>query len=846
MIMRKKVRLVKSIQPERYSLILKTDLNSCGFEGDETIALKISKPTKQIILHAKDLKIEKAQWKQDDTLVALEFSLNDQDETLTLNSNHEIRGRGDLQLKFSGVLNDQMCGLYRSTYEHAGKKCIMATTQFEATDARRAFPCFDEPAMKAIFDVTLIVPEKCTAISNTLPEIVKEHSAGWKSIQFAPTPKMSTYLLAFIVGDLEWIEGKTKEGVLVRVFTTPGKKSKGKFALDAACKMISFYNDFFGIPYPLPVLDLIAVPDFSSGAMENWGAVTFRESMLLVGDDSSLGTKQGVAIVVAHELAHQWFGNLVTMEWWTHLWLNEGFATYLEYLATDHCFPEWKIWDQFSVDTHASALELDGLRNTHAIEIPVHHPHEISEIFDSVSYAKGSTVIRMLADYIGEEAFKSGLSKYLKTHAYGNAATEDLWRAFAEASGKPVEEMMSSWTKQPGYPLVSARREGERLILRQERFIAGGKRSAKELLQRWKIPVRSASMPATMMLSSEEESFVAPLANSKLNAGEIGLYRVRYEAAMFSSICEDLASGKFDLADQVGLIRDSFALAQAGFVSVVEPLTLMTMLSKEPKYELWSAIIPQFYDLSMFYKGTSVGRKLDAFLLAELRPVFDQLGFEKASNETHNRILLRGLVIWILGLLGDKEILAEVAKRFDEHVAGKMIDADIQSAIFSLSAHKHGYKSQPWLIDQYQKTDSHEIRNRLGRGLGFVEEPELIKKALDFALSPAVRSQDAVAMIARTFQTNNGPMIAWEFVQAHWSELVKRYEGMKSLARVVQCLESFDSMPMARSVKKFLKAHPTPGAERTTKQVLETIEMRARFKRRAKKELSDWFKAGKS
>src|SRR3989344_3967776 len=292
----------------------------------------------------------------------------------------------------------------------------MATTQFESTDARRAFPCVDEPAAKAVFDVTLMVPDHCTAISNTIPTEVQEHESGYKIMRFAPTPKMSTYLLAFIVGEFEYVEGKTKEAVLVRVFTTPGKKKQAHFALEVTIKTLSFFNEYFAIPYPLPVLDLIAIPDFSSGAMENWGAITYREAALLVDPEhSSAHTKQWVALVIAHELAHQWFGNLVTMKWWTHLWLNEGFASYIEYLAVDHLFPSWQIWDRFVVADLAQALKLDALANTHPIEVPVHHPDEISEIFDAVSYSKGASVIRMLAEYIGEKDFRDGLRHYLRT-----------------------------------------------------------------------------------------------------------------------------------------------------------------------------------------------------------------------------------------------------------------------------------------------------------------------------------------------------------------------------------------------------------------------------------------------
>ena len=414
----KSVRLPSYVLPERYTLALKPDLQSCTFSGTETIHLSLLKETKEITLHSKDLDIENVHIHKGKQQIFASVSYDTKNETATFHfDKHIAKGKVKLSFTFHGIISDTLRGFYKSTYSINGETRHIATTQFEATDARRAFPCFDEPAQKAIFDVTLIIPGTHTAISNTLPVSIKEHEGGFKVVEFAPTPRMSTYLLAFIIGDFEYLEGHTKDNVQVRVFTTPGKKHQGKFALDVAIKSLEFYNDYFNIKYPLPTLDMIAIPDFESGAMENWGAVTYRETALLVDEEhSSLSTKQWAALVIAHELAHQWFGNLVTMEWWTDLWLNEGFASYIEYLAVDHIFPEWKIWDQFLTSDMAAALRLDGLAHSHPIEVTVHHPDEISEIFDMVSYAKGATVIRMLANYIGEKDIRDKLRHYLKKH----------------------------------------------------------------------------------------------------------------------------------------------------------------------------------------------------------------------------------------------------------------------------------------------------------------------------------------------------------------------------------------------------------------------------------------------
>ena len=423
---KKSVRLSKNVIPKKYDIQFQPDLKNFTFEGLETITLSILKSTKVITLHSKEIEINTA-----DIVIGKNPRHDGVNKIFATKITYDLKaqtasfifpqfipaGKNTLTLVFKGVLNDKMRGFYRSQYMIGAKTYHLATTQFEATDARRAFPCFDEPAQKAVFHVSLIVQKGKTAISNTLPVSVAEHGAGFEIIKFSPTPKMSTYLLAFIVGDFEYLEAKTKNNIRVRIYTLPNKKHQAKFSLDITVRVLEFYEKYFAIEYPLNTLDMIAIPDFSSMAMENWGAITFREVALLVDEEhSSLSNKQWVALVIAHEIAHQWFGNLVTMEWWTHLWLNEGFASYIEYLAVDKLFPKWDIWTQFSTNEFGAALRLDALRNTHPIEIEVHHPDEIGEIFDEVSYSKGASIIRMLADYLGEKDFRDGLRYYLKKH----------------------------------------------------------------------------------------------------------------------------------------------------------------------------------------------------------------------------------------------------------------------------------------------------------------------------------------------------------------------------------------------------------------------------------------------
>jgi puromycin-sensitive aminopeptidase len=577
------IRLSTDIEPSRYKLLLKPNLEKFTFTGEETITIKLHKPTATITLHAVDLDITNVVWKDKKQTVQGKVSYNKKTETATFAFPKKLSaGEGEVSLLFSGVLGENLRGFYRSKYMVNGQEYYMATTQFESTDARRAFPSFDEPSMKAIFDVTLMIPPLTTAISNTLETDISEHESGYRIVNFAPTPKMSTYLLAFVVGQFEYIEKKTKRGVVVRVFVTPGKKKQALFALDTAVKSLEFYEDYFAISYPLPVLDLIAVPDFAAGAMENWGAVTYRETAILVDDlHSSAANKQWVALVIAHELAHMWFGDLVTMEWWTHLWLNEGFASYIEYLAVDKLFPQWDMWSQFVQMDHGGALSLDGLKSTHAIEVDVHHPDEISEIFDAVSYSKGASVIRMLAAYLGEKDFRDGLRHYLKKHAYANASTTDLWESFEKISGKPVRSMMQNWTRKPGYPYVRVEEKGVDIRLTQQRYFSSSIEARKEKdTTVWSIPiaVRRQTKKQPIQIFMDKKAVHLPKTENsewiKLNTEETSFIRVDYPATFLKRFATPIATKELSAIDRFGIIRDAFDLSQTGYLPTKEALEL--------------------------------------------------------------------------------------------------------------------------------------------------------------------------------------------------------------------------------------------------------------------------------
>lgn len=865
---KKSVRLSGDIVPERYVIKLKPDLEKFTFEGEETISILIKKPTKTVTLHSKEIDIETAEIvEKDKKIFATKISYDEKAETATFHFAAPIpRGAAKLRIVFRGILNDKLRGFYRSQYDVAGEKRHMATTQFESTDARRAFPCFDEPAHKAVFDVTLLVPTHTVAISNTLPVSEIEREDGLREVTFSPTPKMSTYLLAFIIGEFEHIETRTKEGTLVRVFVTPGKKHQAEFALECAAKTLSFYNDYFDIPYPLSVLDMIAIPDFSAGAMENWGAITYRETAILVDPKhSSTASKQYVALVIAHEIAHQWFGNLVTMEWWTHLWLNEGFASYIEYLAVDKLYPSWNIWTQFAYLDLSRALGLDALKHTHPIEIPVHHPDEIAEIFDEVSYSKGASVIRMLADYLGEKDFRDGLRVYLKKHSYANASTIHLWQAFEKVSGKPVEKIMKNWTGKGGYPVVSAALKGGKLELTQKRFFSNPE-SGKQVKDKtlWSVPVSILEGKSKQEILLEKScSDVHRNGKSwlKINSGESGFFRTAYSPELLEKLRQPLRDGKLSELDRLGLIRDTFALAEGGVTETTEALKLALEYRAETSYTVWaetSLHLRKVFNLltdspacaerpgaagrpaADSYKEFARGIFEDAVVKVGWKPKVGSSAGEAGENQ--NQTLLRSLIIGNAGDYGHAETVVAAKKLFTDFLEhGKEVPADLRGAVYGVAAEHCGEKEFHKVLALYKKETLHEEQGRLGRALCSFADKKLLSKVLEFSLSKDVRSQDTLSLVAGVWGNSVGHDLAWEFVKKHWPTFLERYgSGGYSLSRLVKSGSVFHTRESYDDFKKFFKTHPAPGAARAVLQVLEKIDGNIRWLARDGEKIHKW------
>ncbi len=855
-----RVLLPDSVRPSKYRVTLRPDLTKCTFSGAVEIDLEIKKSTSQIVLHAAELELKSARLQQKNaTKNSSKILLDDKAETATLEFGESLpTGPATLDIEFTGTLNDQMRGFYRSEYVVGDEKRIMATTQFEATDARRAFPCWDEPAIKATFEATLEVPEDRVAISNMPIVESKTAPGGIKAVRFAESPIMSTYLLAFIVGEFDHVEQKTKEGVVVRVYTPLGKKDQGRFALDVASRTLSFFDDYFGIPYPLPKMDLIAIADFAAGAMENWGAVTYRETAILVDpDQSSEATRQRVAVVIAHELAHQWFGNLVTMEWWTHLWLNEGFASWIEYLAVDKLFPEWQMWTQFVYSDLSRALDLDGLENTHPIEVEVKDPNEISEIFDAISYSKGSSVIRMLAGYLGEETFRRGLHDYLKRHQYNNATTEDLWRALGEASGKPVKEIMDTWTKQGGYPVLSVEEKSGSLLLNQARFFLSGiPRKEKDTTQ-WQIPVGVAgadlAIEASTLLGTPSGQVKLTEQKKgwlKVNNGQTGYYRVKYSPGLMSGLSHAVESMELSPEDRLGLENDAFALARAGLLSTEHALDLAVAYKNETDYTVWADLSAGLDELDALLWGDACYENFEAFARHLYEGLAGRIGWDKKSGESHLTTLLRSLVISVLGGYGDTKTIDEAKKRFhDLQRNPKTLPPDLRFPVYRLYVGNGDKGAYEAVLDLFRKADLHEERLRCLRALGYSQDKDLLQRTLELSLSSEVRAQDTPLLVGSVAANGLGRDLAWEFLKGQWAEFDRRYgKGGFLLGRVISSTTvNFHSEEKAKEVEEFFHAHPVPAAERTIRQSVERIHSNHLWLKRDAAVIRQWLeKAAKA
>lgn len=773
-----KGRLDRSVRPLNYRLCIDTNLKTFRFGGEEWISLDVGRRTREIALNSDQTKVHNAYVESRGKRQKARIRIDRLTQRVFFIFSEAVYGKAVLHVSFSGENNDNMYGFYRSSFGE-GKKRFMLSSQFEPSSARYAFPCFDEPSFKATFDFSLIVDKGLDAISNMPVKSTDILKNSRKRVNFCTTPRMSSYLLYMGVGKYDYIEGGLGK-LRIRVLTTPGKRKFGFLALDYAKQFIKFYEKYFGIKYPLPKLDLIAVPDFAAGAMENWGAITFRESALLGGKDSSISMKENIAITVSHELTHQWFGDLVTMEWWDDLWLNESFATFMSYKAIDSVFPAWKMGAEFIDDSFGSAFAADQLKNTHPIHVPIKDPGDIESSFDKISYEKGSCVLYMLEDFVGKEEFREGLHSYLMKHSYANALAEDLWGALDDStkkrgSRKPVSKVARAWVTMPGYPVLAARHNGQRISVEQTRFYLIKNMKDSGL---WPVPLHYAAESGKSgfkLIQGRVESLdVGSASWVKLNYGQAGFYRVFYDPEMMEEIGKLIVSKKLPEIDAWGIGGDLFVLARSGRISAKRYLEYASSYLMNSGYPLNVSVLGALgWIYSMLY-GNDIVNVTDAYLKYS-RKLFERLGWEASESEDNQTKTLRVAVIVALGILGYKPVVNRAMELFDEVLKGKDIDANLRRAIYPVVGWNFGGYSFAKFLEIYQKAEVPEEKICALIGLGTQGEERLIMKALDLSMSGKIRLQDSYLIPMLVAKSHVGREIIWDWTRRNWKLLMKKY-----------------------------------------------------------------------
>lgn len=659
---------------------------------------------------------------------------------------------------------------------------------------------------------------------------------------------MSTYLLAFVVGDFDHIESKSSDNILTKIYTPKGKSQLGNYALDVAIKVLPFYKEYFKISYPLPKIDLISVMDFAFGGMENWGLIIAREMCLLVDmENTSTTRKQRIALLVSHEIAHQWFGNLVTMKWWDDLWLNEGYASFVEFLCVNHLFPEYDIWTQFVTNTYIPALELDALKNTHPIQVPINHPSEIDEIFDAISYNKAASIIRMLHAFIGDDNFKKGMNIYLERFSYKNAETEDLWEALEEASGLPVRQIMPTWTKQKGFPILDVNhhwQDGDLILtLSQRRFFVDGTRDTENNL--WVIPVQISlgitkeKIMSSVMDEKKKEIVIKNISRStwiKVNSGTIGYYRTKYSSELLELLISAIKSRELPPLDRLGILNDTLAFARAGETTTVDVLKLLQSFQYEINATVWSSIIACFDEIGLLVNNQDFESSFKSFGRSILRTIYTKLGWDTKTDENHLDTILRPCIIEKMIFLEDEEIINEAKKKFKLHLTGKCIlPPDLKNPVYKAVLLAGDNETLETMLKLYRESDLQEEKSRILKAIGTVRDEHLIIKVLDFLISPEVRSADTVLAISSVTLTQNGRFLVWEFFKKNWKLFSERYNGSYLFPNLVKYVtEHFSTEDMAREVEEFFENKSKASIERAILQGVECIRLNSAWLNRDK------------
>jgi puromycin-sensitive aminopeptidase len=845
-------RLPRAVVPSHYDLVLEPDLDTAAFSGTVEVDVEVVEPVDEIVLNALDLDISSARLVGPNGTTLTGTVAYDADTERAMIDLDEAAAPGPwrLEMAFTGELNDKLVGFYKSTFtDDAGTTHTIAVTQMESTHARRAFPCWDEPDFKASFAITLVVADGLTALSNAAQIAVEPAGDRRRRVRFATTMTMSTYLVAFVVGPLEVTEARmTAGGVPIRIAHPPGKGHLTPYALDAAVFCLDFFAEWFDIPYPGDKLDLIAVPDFAFGAMENLGCVTFREVLLLI--DPATATQpelERLVDVVAHELAHMWFGDLVTMGWWEGIWLNEAFATFMEMLATDAYRPQWQRWVSFGL-SRTAAFDVDALANTRPIEFPVISPEDAEGMFDLLTYEKGAAVLRMLEQYLGAEVFQSGIRRYLRTHEYGNTVTTDLWDAIEAASGEPVRRIMDTWIYQGGFPIVGVSTEagGRRIRLTQQPFRSLDPSGGEPARGEWAVPVtlrvgRGDSSSVERVLLDGDTATLdldSPAEWVLVNADSSGFYRAHYSPDARDALIE--ARGALSSLERYSLVDDVWAAVLAGELDAPAFLDLCQRLATdETDLSVWQRIAAGFGSLDRIVPDAA-RPGWEGTVRSIVVPALERRGWDATDGEDERARQLRGTLVRTAATLGrDPEVIERARAVHERALAGEAgLDPALVAASVEVVAGTGTSGDFDTFVERHEKAGTPQERQRYLHALADFPGQAEFQRLLEMTLTDAVRSQDGAFVLRRAMHNRDRGPDAWTFVRDHWEAVNDKLPSM-TVVRMAEGVRALSTPELARDVEAFFAEHPLPQATKTLAQHLESMRVNVGLREREADRIAD-------
>jgi aminopeptidase N len=844
-------KLPKDIIPRGYVIHLEPNTDSLVTAGSESIEVEVLKPTDRIVINAVDTDISQARLSGAHISEELTPQIDSKAETVTFQTKTSLEpGSYQLSLTFQSKITEQPHGLFIQYFRVGDRLERLLSTQMEPTDARRMFPCWDEPVFRAAFQLTVKAKKEDTVISN-MP-IAKEQTLGpdEKLVTFDRTPAMASYLFVLACGKLEWIEDEVA-GVKLRIVATPVKKELGRYALEVTKEILPYYNEYFGVPYPLPKLDQIALPSGFGGAMENWGGITYNEDLLLFDPHKSSDlVKQRIFEVMAHEIAHQWFGDLVTMAWWDNIWLNEGFASWMQKKTADHFNPDWKVWVHANNDKQR-AMAFDARKTSHPIQQPIINEAQANSAFDEITYQKGQSFIRMLENYIGEETFRSGIRSYMAQHRYSNTTTVDLWEALETAAGKPVKDVAASWTEQPGFPLIKVKTQcvnGRQVVgLQQARFLIG---EPDNTSLRWSVPVDIVRISDPekidrVLLSKPSNNFDFGRCDEsiKVNAGDVGFFRVTYEPALFSELERNAL--KLRESDRVNLVTDTWATVESGDSPASTYFELLEGLSRDDSYAVWQSIIGfertigPLKLVNRLEQDQPGKAKYENYVCTLLGQKLAELTWDEKAGEPIEKRLLRPLLIEGLGMFGDQSVIDEAFRRFASFRENPTsLNPNLRPAIVRIVGRCSSPTDYETLLKLAEESPSSEERRMYLRALSAVRDPELAQRSVEFFVSKHVAPGDGGRALEEAAWEH--PEIVWAFATTHIKQFQQRFGFFRWNRLLPSLAAGFTDSERADELVQFAKQNLAAQGQREADNAANLIRFRAELKKRELPKIDRW------